>query len=74
MEPSSNAFEQSVFPPELQASVRRHQQHLVALVTSLRSAGVGEDLIDQGVRQLLESYGSELTSAMRTLVQVPPSV
>lgn len=61
----------SDLPPELQASVQRHQEHLAALVVSLRAAGVDEGLIDASVKQLLTSYGAELTEAMRTLVRRP---
>nr|WP_317894091.1 hypothetical protein [uncultured Sphingomonas sp.] len=56
-------------PPELQESVARHQAHLLALVESLRAAGVGEEIIEASVAQLLDSYRSELTAAIRALVR-----
>jgi hypothetical protein len=56
-------------PAELQDSVQRHQRHLAALVSSLRAAGLTEEVIDASVRQLLDSYHAELTSAMRALLQ-----
>lgn len=59
-------------PAELQESVERHQRHLAALVGSLRAAGVGEETIEASVHQLLESYRSELTSAMRAMVMDQP--
>lgn len=59
---------QEAIPHELQESVQRHQKHLAALVESLRAAGVGEDVIEASVSQLLDSYRSELTAAMRALV------
>lgn len=55
-------------PPELQASVRRHQEHLGALVVSLRAAGVDEGIIAASVQRLMISYGMELTGAIQTLV------
>ncbi|MBM7407552.1 MULTISPECIES: hypothetical protein [Sphingomonas] len=47
----------------------RHQAHLLALVESLRAAGVGEEIIEASVSQLLDSYRSELTAAIRALVR-----
>ena len=55
-------------PPELQESVQRHQRHLAALVESLRAAGLGDEVIEESVGQLLESYRQELTAAMRALM------
>jgi hypothetical protein len=60
--------DQEAIPPELQESVQRHQRHLAALVGSLRAAGVGEEVIEVSVGQLLDSYRDELTAAMRALV------
>lgn len=65
---------ESELPPELQASVRRHHQHLAALVVSLRAAGLAEGIIEASVRQLVESYGVELTAAVRALVRGHPDV
>ena len=61
-------------PPELRASVQRHQAHLAALVDSLRAAGVDEGTIEASVRQLVESYGEELAVALRAFVRGQPSV
>ena len=55
-------------PPELQASVQRHQAHLAMLVGSLRAAGVDAEMIETSVRQLVDSYRVELTSAIRAIV------
>lgn len=60
--------EEAGLPTELQASVRRHYKHLTALVESLRAAGVDEAIVASSVQQLLESYGVELTAAMKALV------
>lgn len=65
---ASFGLTQEAIPHELQESVQRHQRHLAALVGSLRAAGVGEDMIEASVSQLLESYRNELTAAMRALV------
>lgn len=66
--------DESELPPELQASVRRHHQHLAALVASLRAAGVDEAIVETSVRQLVESYSVELTAAMQALVRGEPDV
>ncbi|UAJ12314.1 hypothetical protein [Polymorphobacter megasporae] len=60
-------------PPELRASVQRHQKHLGVLVVSLRAAGIDEGTIEASVRQLVESYGEELTVAMRAFVLGRPN-
>jgi hypothetical protein len=65
----SSVSTDSELPPELQASVRRHQQHLAALVASLRAAGVDEGTIKASVRQLVDSYGVELTAAVQAFVR-----
>jgi hypothetical protein len=61
--PQYQAPEEGDLPSELQASVQRHREHLTALVTSLRSAGLPEEMIDASV----ESYGVELSAALRAL-------
>ena len=65
---ATTRLEQISVPQELQASVERHQRHLAALVESLRAAGVGEEVIEASVGQLLNSYRDELTAAMRSLI------
>jgi hypothetical protein len=67
-------LKQEAIPHELQDSVQRHQRHLAALVESLRAAGVGEDVIEASVSQLLESYRNELTDAMRALLMAGSNV
>jgi hypothetical protein len=67
--PTSQRSEETTIPLALQESVLRHQKHLAALVESLRAAGVGEDMIDASVDQLLDSYRNELTAAVRVLVK-----
>ncbi len=66
--PRSAVPDASDLPPELQPSVRRHQEHLGALVGSLRAAGVDEGVIATSVQQLMISYGVELTGAIQSLV------
>ena len=56
-------------PVELEESVARHQRHLAALVVSLRSAGLGEALIEASVHQLLSSYETELMTAIKALMK-----
>lgn len=64
--------EERDLPPELHASLERHRQHLAALVASLRAAGISEDMIDASVRQLVDSYGIELSAALRALRKEMP--
>jgi phosphoserine phosphatase len=66
--------DEAELPPELAASVKRHHQHLAALVTSLRAAGVDEDVVTASVTELVESYGRELTAAMQAVVRGTPDV
>ena len=56
-------------PPPLLESVLRHQSHLSALVTSLRAAGLGEDVVDASVRTLVDSYADDLTIAIRAMMK-----
>jgi len=65
--PLYQSLDQGDLPRELQASMERHRQHLAALVGSLRAAGLPEQMIDASVRQLVDSYGVELSAALRAL-------
>jgi hypothetical protein len=56
-------------PPELAASVARHQTHLAALIASLRAAGIAEDMVAASVRTLVDSYADELTAALREMLK-----
>ncbi|NYD92024.1 hypothetical protein [Sphingomonas melonis] len=56
-------------PPELAASVARHQAHLTALIASLRAAGIDEDTVAASVRTLVDSYADELTDALREMLK-----
>ena len=58
-------------PPQLLESVLRHQSHLSALITSLRAAGLGEDVVDASVRTLVDSYADDLTVAIRAMMKEP---
>ncbi|RYD18658.1 MAG: hypothetical protein EOP89_16815 [Lysobacteraceae bacterium] len=71
LQPSPTAAEPLEIPPELLASVQRHQAHLSALVVSLRAAGLGEDIVDASVRTLMDSYADDLTAAIRTMMKDP---
>lgn len=59
-----------VIPPELRASVQRHEQHLAQLVGTLGAAGVDAAMIDASVRLLVDSYREELTAAIRNMVGI----
>jgi hypothetical protein len=67
LDPNYQSPDEGKLPPELQASIERHRQHLAALVASLRAAGLPEGMIDASVRQLVDSYGVELSAALRKL-------
>ena len=56
-------------PPDLEESLRRHREHLVQLVISLRSAGVDEAQIEESVSILIDSYKDELIRTMKRMVQ-----
>jgi hypothetical protein len=57
-------------PPELRASMQRHEQHLAQLVGTLSAAGMNAATIDASVRQLVDSYREELTAAIRNMVGI----
>jgi ABC-type antimicrobial peptide transport system ATPase subunit len=71
LEPRPTVAEPLEIPAELQDSVMRHQAHLAALVTSLRAAGMQEDVVEISVRSLVDSYAQELTLAIRTMMEGP---
>lgn len=54
-------------PPELRASVARHQENLLRLMASLRAAGMDEAQIEAALTTLVDSYKRELLEAIRTL-------
>lgn len=54
-------------PPELQASVARHQENLLRLMESLRAAGMEEAQIEAALTTLIDSYKHELLEAIRAL-------
>ncbi len=67
LEPRPTDAEPLDIPTELHASVMRHQAHLGQLVTSLRAAGLQEDMVETSVRGLVDSYAQELTAAIRAM-------
>jgi hypothetical protein len=71
LSPAPSAAEPLEIPAELRDSVLRHQAHLVALIASLRAAGLEEAMIDASVRTLVDSYAAELTVAIRAMMKEP---
>jgi hypothetical protein len=69
LDPTPSGAEPLEIPPELLESVMRHQVHLVALIASMRAAGLQEDMVDISVRTLIDSYADELTIAIRGMVK-----
>ncbi|MEN2787476.1 hypothetical protein ACFOKI_03360 [Sphingomonas qilianensis] len=56
-------------PPPLRDSVLRHQTHLLALIDSLRAAGLDELTVDASIRVLVESYAEDLASAIHAMMK-----
>ena len=71
LRPKPTAAEPLEIPPELLDSVNRHQANLAGLVTSLKAAGLQDEMIDASVRALVYSYASELTVAIRNFIRTP---
>lgn len=69
LRPMSPGATPLTIPPELAASVARHQTHLAALIASLRAAGIAEDMVAASVRTLVDSYADELTAALREMLK-----
>ena len=56
-------------PPPLQASLRRHREHLARLVANLRSVGLDQASIEASVSVIVESYRTELLGAIRSMME-----
>ena len=69
LQPAPSVAEPLEIPAELLGSVRRHQANLTALIASLRSAGLQDDIIETSVRTLVDSYADELTTAIRAMAK-----
>ena len=69
LQPRPSAAEPLEIPAELLSSVMRHQAHLAQLIASLQAAGLQDDKIESSVRVLVDSYASELTSAIRGMAK-----
>lgn len=54
-------------PLPLQASVDRHHSHLARLVRTLKTAGLDDDTIEASVTTLVDSYRTELLSAIHAM-------
>lgn len=54
-------------PPELEESFRKHREHVLGLVRSLRSAGINEDQIEESVSVIVASYKGELVHTLKSL-------
>lgn len=54
-------------PDELRRVSERHQHHIGELVTTLRSAGLTEQLIEDAVDQLVASYRCQLLEAVKAI-------
>lgn len=54
-------------PPQLRASVARHQEQLTALVENLVAVGMDEERINEAVTRLIHAYKTELLSALRNI-------
>jgi hypothetical protein len=63
-----DAFRDLPIPPELEASLRHHREHLAQLVVNLRSAGIHQSQIETSVSIIMTSYEAELVSAIKRLI------
>jgi hypothetical protein len=54
-------------PIELRDLATRHQQHVAALISKLRSVGLDDQMIERSVDQLIASYRAELLRAVKAL-------
>lgn len=69
LQPTPSIAEPLEIPAELLSSVHRHQAHLAALISSLRAAGLQDEMIENSVRALVDSYADELTTAIRAMAK-----
>ena len=51
-------------PPTLEASVQRYQANFARLVRILYNAGLGAAQIEESINMLVETYRTELASAL----------
>ena len=56
-------------PRPLQASLRRHREHLARLIANLQSVGLDEASIEASVTVIVESYKTELLGAIRSMME-----
>jgi len=62
-----DSFYEIAIPDELRGVATRHQQHVTQLISSLRSFGVDDQIIERSVDELIGSYRVELVTAIKTL-------
>lgn len=55
-------------PPELGGNLQRHREHLRGLVSTLRSAGMKQEQIEDSVSVIADSYKAELIRTIKELV------
>ncbi len=56
-------------PQALQASLRRHREHLARLIANLQSVGLDEASIEASVTVIVQSYKVELLGAIRSMME-----
>jgi hypothetical protein len=59
-------------PDALRPSVRRHQDNLMRLITTCRTAGIADREIEDSVTTVINSYRDELIAAIKQL-STPPT-
>ncbi len=68
IQPGEEPFGELIgIPPELEVSFRRHREHLMELVSNLRSAGIDEGHIEESVSLIIASYKEELVHTLKAL-------
>jgi hypothetical protein len=65
----TDPFADMEIPPELEASLQRHREHLSRLVHTMRQAGISQEQIEDSVSVIIASYKDELIHAMKSLVE-----
>lgn len=54
-------------PPQIEAINQRHLTALYRLVTTMRAAGIDDEVVRGSVREIVSSYESELVDALTRL-------
>lgn len=62
-----DSFDEIEIPDELREVAKRHRRHVADLVSSLRSFGVDDRVIERSIDELIGWYRAELAAAIKTM-------